>query len=275
MGSGDFGTYLHSGSQRGAGCIKQCASALPQLRRCARDEPAGPASAAGLFFYSRVAKPPTVVTAEDLSVITSVFVFQPAFPGIGLPRPGTPQSERGVVLILALVLLTVISMLTVFSLRNAGSSESVASNTRVIELATQAAEISLRHCEASIVKIMTVNEGGADPYETTFDNSKISPASSPPLWQNKALWDGDSASVFVLPLTLLNQPGMSSITYKRAPECMVERLPIVTGVGGAATFFVITARGFGPEVPALASAARIRPVGSEIWLQSNISMKLE
>ena len=82
-------------------------------------------------------------------------------------------------------------------------------------------------------------------------------------------WDSTSTSAFVLPAALVNQPGMAYDTYKRPPECMVEQLPAVTT--GTSTFYIITARGFGPEV-AVADAARSRPVGSEIWLQSSIEL---
>ena len=190
---------------------------------------------------------------------------------------GRPKSEHGVVLVLALLVLVVISLLAVTSLRNAGSVEGVVGNLRVTELATQAAEIALRHCEASVLADMTVAAGGNASYQTTLDDSYILPSGTPPNWQNTALWDGDSTAVFVLPLMLLNQPGMTRSTYKRAPECMVERLPpgAAGGGGGAATFYLITVRGFGPEVAALAGKTRLRPLGSEIWLQSNIKVEFE
>ena len=206
---------------------------------------------------------------------TPVIFPNPALRGSVTSSPNRARSERGVVLVLALLMLVVISLLAVTTLRNAGSAESVTGNLRVTELATQAAEIALRHCEASVLASLTDAAGGESTYPTTFDDAYIAPSGAPPNWQNKALWEGDAAAVFVLPLALLNQPGMTRTTYKRAPECMVERLPAVPGEGGAATFFVITARGFGPEVAALAGKARLRPLGSEIWLQSNIKIESE
>lgn len=201
-----------------------------------------------------------------------IFQNHPA-PEAATPSLSRPKSERGVVLVLALLMLVMISLLAVTGLRNAGSAESMAGNLRLTELATQAAEIALRHCEASVLADMAQAAGGESTYPTTLDDSYISPLGTPPNWQNKALWDGDAHSVFVLPLELLNQPGVITSTYKRAPECMVEQLPAVPGVGRAATFFVITARGFGPEVAGLAGGPRTRPVGSEIWLQSDIRVE--
>lgn len=62
--------------------------------------------------------------------------------------------QNGVVLIIALILLVVISLLAVTSLRGAGSAESISGNVRTTELATQAAEIALRHCEAAALKVV-------------------------------------------------------------------------------------------------------------------------
>jgi len=179
------------------------------------------------------------------------------------------RGQRGVVLIIALLLLLVIALLTLNSIRSASSSENVAGNARTTELATQAADLALRHCEASLLSLM----GGVIPYATTFVPANILPATQPPKWQDMSTqsgWDSSTAPVFVLPLALVNQPGMTFDTYRRAPECMVETVSADTTANSV--FYVVTARGFGPEVPALIGGARIRPEGSEVWLQSNIEL---
>ena len=181
-----------------------------------------------------------------------------------LPRSALPQAQHGVVLVIALILLVLISLLAVTSLRNAGSSESVAGNVRTAELATQAADIALRYCESKALEMATAG---------------VTPDSTPDQWKTPATWDtsntnkpwdGTSTSAFVLPGALVNQAGMTYDTYKRSPECMVEKLPAVTT--GKSIFYIITARGFGPEVAA-ANAARSRPNGSEVWLQSSIELQ--
>ena len=182
--------------------------------------------------------------------------------------------QGGVVLIIALIMLVVISMLAVLSMRNATSSEAISGNVRTTELATQAAEIALRHCEASMVSLTIVAGGGTPTYTSTFVTANIQPpvpATSTPQWQSTTLWDSASSAIYVLPLTEVNQTGLGS-TYLRAPECMVEPLPVL--LAGSATVsntvaFVITARGFGPEV----ANNRNRPQGSEVWLQSHIEFQ--
>lgn len=188
--------------------------------------------------------------------------------------PATSGRQQGVVLIIALILLVVISLLAITSLRNAGSSESIAGNVRTTELATQAAEIALRHCESSAIRITRVNGGDTSSseaqYPTTMVDDNILRATTSVEWQNTTTWDSSSASVFVLPTDLVG----NTTTYKRPPECMIESLTgATTAPTGGTDSFVITARGFGPEVPALTSSTRVRPTGTEVWLQSTIEIQ--
>ncbi len=187
-------------------------------------------------------------------------------------RARLAHNQQGIVLIIALVMLIIISMLAVTTLRNAGSSENISSNVRTTELASQAAEIALRYCEYSVAELTS----SAGPYTTTFPVANILPVSTTPRWQSTTLWDSASTGstlTFALPLSELNQSGMAMTTYQRPPECMVEEQP--TALAGTTTVsttlsYVITARGFGPEVPALTGSTRIRPAGSEVWMQSTI-----
>lgn len=182
-----------------------------------------------------------------------------------LPTALSKSKQHGVVLIIALVLLVIISLLAVASVRNAGSNEAVAGNVRTVELATEAADIALRHCEASLLKIV----GGTDPYTTTFTAANIADTGTPTQWQSMANWDANGSAVYVLPLSLLNQADMLT-TYKRPSECMVEKMPSASS--GVSALYVVTVRGFGPEVTA-ADAFRTRPNGTEIWLQSRIEIQ--
>ena len=185
-------------------------------------------------------------------------------------RACASRGERGVVLIVAMILLIVISILSVTSMRNSASTEALAGNVRTTELATQAADIALRHCEQSVIEIVTVAGGGTPTYSTTITLANIQPVTSPPNWQNTSLWDGTSTAVLVLPASLVG----GSSTFKRPPECMIENMPMILSNGALNTTasYVITARGFGPEVDAT-GATRVRPAGSEVWLQSHIELE--
>ena len=195
---------------------------------------------------------------------------------LALPRQRSASSQRGVVLIIAMILLLVISLLAITSVRNVASSEKVLGNARTTQLALESAEIALRHCEASVREVISVASGNPSAYATTFTASNILPTATTPQWSDLGIWDGSSSDVYVAPLSLVNQTGTVAITaYQRPPECMVVPLPVVlTGSTDVSTTasFVVTARGFGPEVPALSSSTRIRPVGTEIWLQSQFAI---
>ena len=208
-------------------------------------------------------------------------------------RPALAQSQRGVVLIISLVMLIVVSLLAVTSMHTAVSSEAVAGNARTTALAAQSAEIALRHCESSVLKLMTLANGDTkspeSSYPTDFTDDNIQPASDTAKWVNTDTWDGVSNAIYVVPLSLVNQSDLSTTTYKRPPECLVEpqsvlvAVPAVMAPDGVTVItpagttinttssFIVTARGFGPEVAAVAGgASRPRPVGSEFWLQSQI-----
>ena len=176
------------------------------------------------------------------------------------------------VLIIALILLVVISLMAITSLRNAGSAESVAGNVRTTELATQAAEIALRHCESSAIQLAT-NTGSSEDtfYSTNFPISSIAPISSA-LWQSTATWDSSSSNTATYVLATATFAVGGTTTYKRPPECMVELMSGGMPTGAASvtpSAFVITARGFGPEV----AAGTGRPQGTEVWLQSTIEIQ--
>ena len=183
---------------------------------------------------------------------------------------GRHPKEHGIVLVMAMIMLVVISLLAVNSMRNATSTESVLGSVRTSQLASQAAEIALSHCEYSVNDV--VNSAGV--YTTTFTSSNILPTSTIPNWQSTTIWDTTSTvAIYILPIASVNLSGMTSTTYLRPPECMVERLARMgsSGVITTSSSFVVTARGFGPEIPA-ANAGRSRPMGSVVWLQSTIQV---
>jgi type IV pilus assembly protein PilX len=182
-----------------------------------------------------------------------------------LARLQRRQGQQGVVLIVALIMLVIISILATVSVRNATSSEAVSGNVRTTQLATQAAEIALRYCEEGVEQISA-------PTPTVA----LTPLAyqDPPRWKTMSNWDGSSSVtanlVVMIPTTSLG----GTSTFKRPPECMVEAMQVVnaSGVLTTTSTFLVTARGFGPEVPA-ADSTRSRPTGSEVWMQSTVELE--
>lgn len=161
---------------------------------------------------------------------------------------------------ISLIMILVISVLAVTSMRNVASSEGVSGNVRTTELATQAADIALRHCESSVAKHMD----SAPLAGTDLPLAKIKSANTNE-WQAITAWDAASPTAFQLSASLVG----GTATYARTPECMVELLAGTVGIRPAS--FLVTARGFGPEVRTAAGAGR--PVGTVVWLQSTLDFQ--
>jgi len=170
------------------------------------------------------------------------------------------RGHNGIILVVVLIMLVVISLLAATTMRNALSSEGISGNVRLNQLATQAAEAALRYCEDSVAQ-MVHHTTGIVSLPTIHD------LTAPPKWSVTATWDVSPSVVFVLPLNTVND-GAAAV-YLRPPECLVERLA-PAGTAEYSTTFVITARGFGPDVPAAPNGAR--PEGNEVFLQSTIEM---
>ncbi|OYT92084.1 MAG: hypothetical protein CFE43_10145 [Burkholderiales bacterium PBB3] len=187
-------------------------------------------------------------------------------------RPFRHRGQHGVVLVVALIMLVVISLLAAFSIRNATSSETVAGNVRTTQLATQAAEIALRYCEDGLLQSFAVTP------TFTITPSFILGAMNPPRALRKVsntmeYWDTSSSvtnnAVLVIPTSAL---GGATSAYKRPPECIIEAMQVLNSANVLTTTstYLITARGFGPEVSNADPAVRARPTGSEVWLQSTL-----
>ncbi len=189
-------------------------------------------------------------------------------PVSGSRTTGREAHQGGLVLVVSIILLAIVSILAAYATRNAASTETVSGNVRLTELAKQSADIALRHCEESLAKIY-----GSSTYLTDFEEANILPAELESDWESLAIWDSVTPKVYVLPLAKVNQSDLTA-TYKRPPECMVARMPtkLESGAMSSNKLFVITVRGFGPEVAA-ADLDRTPPVGTEVWLQSHIELE--
>jgi type IV pilus assembly protein PilX len=183
-------------------------------------------------------------------------------PACSLRPSRAPRRQRGIVLIVAMVMLVVISLLASLSIRNALSSEGVSGNVRVTELASQAAETALKVCENAVSEYALA--GTAMPTGMTA-LGVVSPARYTDM---ATWWDAASipAGIYVVPAEKVNTGG-SADTYARMPECMIERMYVMSVDNTVRTdtrTYMITARGFGPDVKNTTG----RPEGTEVFLQS-------
>jgi hypothetical protein len=174
-------------------------------------------------------------------------------------HPGVAaHSQQGAVLIIVLIMLALLSMSAATSLHQAQSTESISGSSRNTELASQAADIALRCCEDY------VNQVEVKRCDIRITDPQIIPFANTPIWKTGAAkWDAPNTQILVAPLSRLGNTAL----YKRAPECLME----FTKDEPSFCEVVITARGFGPEV-APAGPQRLRPVGTEVWLQAQVTL---
>jgi type IV pilus assembly protein PilX len=159
-----------------------------------------------------------------------------------------PSRQRGVALIVALVVLVIIGLTSAAVMRGALSSDLVTNNTRVQTLASQAAQVALKYCETKLLApppidiiLLDVPVDGTMAW-TVFGN-----------WTNVNL-------VNTVPDEYMKSE-LSSFAPSRMPQCIAQR-----STAGAAPTIVVTARGFSPDFQADPdSGATV--AGSVVWLQ--------
>jgi Tfp pilus assembly protein PilX len=182
------------------------------------------------------------------------------------------EEQRGVVLIVALIMLAIISLMAATTIKGSGSSEALSNNSRTQSLALQAADAAIRYCEEGVQNALIAGRAAeAARANSLYITISVTPenfvAGTNLNWTNLTTWDTGpkSALIYKLPTSFL-----STNIYKRMPECMAQyQHDTATG-----TQVVITARGFGPEVSDVPDATIDRkPTGSEVWLQSYLSFE--
>lgn len=157
-------------------------------------------------------------------------------------------------LVMALIMLVLLAILAGISIRGASSTEQVANQSRLRELARQTAEAALLFCEQQVRSNALVPEaapmGSGKPFS----------------WETLGNWDATppSANLKTVTVAAAGDTG-GAVYFTRPAECMSQYMSPSDN-----KTFVTTARGFGPEVGAKTNTNP--PEGTEIWLQSIVIM---
>ena len=202
-------------------------------------------------------------------------IYQTPHKPISQRRAG-PQAQRGVLIIVTMILLLIISGVAAYAIKGTGSTESVANNTRTQSLAMQAAEAALRYAEIGVLNQSTAAPGV--PLDATKPVFTIVAApisqTTPANWTTDTKWDGTNSVSTVVNLFELDgktacatdyssnasRQGDFCALYKRPPECMAQYASSDNKV------VWVTCRGFGPDV--VAAPNKELPNGAEVFLQS-------
>lgn len=185
------------------------------------------------------------------------------------PNPSPKRrSQQGIVLVMALIMLALLTILASISIRGSSSTEQISNQSRLKALAQQTAEAALSFCEQQ------VRVNAVDPDKGIVPEDAPVGTGVPYIWEDMANWDASTppASLKTVPIAAAGDTG-GTVYFARAPECMSQYMSLDKKV------FVTTARGFGPDVSAKPSptpttpAAASAPKGTEVWLQSVVTME--
>ena len=184
----------------------------------------------------------------------------------------TITGQRGVSLLIVLIMLVVIGLTSAASLRSASSNERISNNFRMHALAEHYAEAALRYCETQLTLADSARVNSLQDASLRAFTGAAYPA-----WANTLTWTGAggaAASLTRVPEALVASAD-SAFKPAQLPQCAVESLSIpLTQNGepaGAADVYVITARGFSTDYSA--SAQDVSLTGSVVWLQSVVSVR--
>lgn len=145
-------------------------------------------------------------------------------------RRPAPRRERGVVLIIGLIMLMIITIISVAAIRTTTTDEKIAGNARDRDRAFQAAEAAVRSCLARV---------SVKPVPATVRTLPPAAVGTVPVWENAANWADDATTSYAVDTIDSSLAG--------TPRCLIEVFSVappsyrVTGraVGGSADTVVM------------------------------------
>lgn len=190
------------------------------------------------------------------------------------------RSQRGISLIIVLILTVVIGLTAAAAMKGATSSQRVTNNVRMENMAQQYAESALRYCEAQVQ--IPFNNPAATARTANLAAANIPVVSKVPVsgvvaagnWENSVTWTatagavGPSLARVDLASTQFSS-ALSSKTPAKAPQCAVEMQVLGTALASY-TVTVVTSRGFSSDYEADGTGKTTR--GSVVWLQSILNV---
>ncbi len=163
------------------------------------------------------------------------------------------SAQTGLVLPLVLIFLVIMMLLGTAVIRNVSLEEKMAGNLRNRNLAFQAAEQALRHCETSV----QLNRIAADNIVIHPEGPmQTSPNVGKNYWEVESNWTGSVPLAVTVPRSAAEESANATEILQQRPQCMVEILnsSLLSTTSTAAseleggnkkTQYRITARGVG------------------------------
>lgn len=174
--------------------------------------------------------------------------------------------QRGVSLIIVLVMLAVIGLMSAAAMRSAASNEMVARNFRHQLLAQQQAETALRYCESQL--LLPDAQRPVTLQEASLPNAEPKGSGAQPAWTLLASWNGAGAAGASLTPAPADWLGPAALQPELAPQCLVEKHP-----WPGADAYRVTARGFSTnhsrDSQGYTSAGMVNWLQMELLVQAN------
>lgn len=172
------------------------------------------------------------------------------------------DSERGVVLPIALIMLVIISFAGLLAARNSATFEQFSNNMRTNQVARTSAEDALRQCERIARASVEDNAAFAADVGRIEDGTVISAdteeAIREGIWNTRANWAEGAANL----ITVTPEFGddvQSRAQLRNPPTCIIQAM--------VNDRFLITARGLSNDAQ-VDDDSGLLTAGSEVWLQS-------
>lgn len=170
-------------------------------------------------------------------------------------------SQRGVSLIIVLVMLVLVGMLSAAALRSASSNEMVARSFRHQMLAQEYAEAALRYCESQLLL--------ADAQRVrSLQNAQLPVSERPSAWTARANWNGSGPSGTSLTALPMDYVAPSGAGPQVPPQCLAEKRPWSPGES-----YRLTARGFSPTYTR--DSEGLASTGVVVWLQVDVLIQAD
>jgi|GEM_PF-480997 len=175
------------------------------------------------------------------------------------------RRERGVVLVITLILIVILSLLGTFAIRNATQSERSINGIRSTEVAREAAETALRFCEQIAIfdadgKPYTEYASPTDLRAKIIATTITSEADVGAAWRTESNW---TSSGITVPAAYYKSNAGGNASLQSSPLCLIQKID--SGSTPKLTGYLITARGFANNVKFISG----KPAqGAESWMQS-------
>ena len=167
--------------------------------------------------------------------------------------------ERGIVLLLVLIILVVLSGAAIWAAKASISSDQVANNIRINATVNELAELALRYCEDSVIQNNATIK--ILPFPLASASGEL-----PTAWQSLGNWRATPSQINVVPAG--NLQDALNRRPARAPECRIEEMRLAPTDMQRIQGFLITARGFSQDYQEASNGAITR--GTDAWVQSMI-----